>query len=82
MEMKKSSFMKCPRCGSNMIHDKFYGSTEEYWGCKCLLCGEIIDPVILDNRQLMRTGQLINSSSVGMRTGKNASPKGISALPA
>jgi len=26
-----------------------------------LICGEIVDPVILENRQLMRAGQVINS---------------------
>ena len=39
-----------------MIYDKFYGHTEDFWGLKCLLCGEIIDPVILENRELMRMG--------------------------
>jgi hypothetical protein len=45
-----------------MIYDKFYGSQEQFWGWKCLICGEIVDPVILENRQLMRTGQGINLS--------------------
>ncbi|MDA8125103.1 MAG: hypothetical protein M0009_07960 [Deltaproteobacteria bacterium] len=39
-----------------MIFDKFYGHHEDFWGLKCLICGEIIDPVILENRELMRLG--------------------------
>jgi hypothetical protein len=43
-----------------MIYDKFYGLQEQFWGWKCVICGEIVDPVILENRQLMRSGQGIN----------------------
>jgi hypothetical protein len=53
-------FMKCLRCRGAMIYDKFYGLQEQFWGWKCLICGEIVDPVILENRQLMRAGQGIN----------------------
>ena len=40
-----------------MVYDKFYGAQEQFWGWKCLICGEIVDPVILENRQLMREDQ-------------------------
>jgi hypothetical protein len=59
--MDKLLFMKCLRCRGAMIYDKFYGPHEQFWGLKCLICGEIVDPVILENRQLMRSGQVINS---------------------
>jgi hypothetical protein len=36
-------------------------------GWKCLICGEIVDPVILENRQLMRAGQGINLRRARMR---------------
>jgi len=52
--------MKCFRCNSVMIYDKFYGSHEHFWGWKCVICGEIVDQVILDNRQLIRMGRLPN----------------------
>jgi len=58
--MDKSLFMKCLRCSGTMIYDKFYGLQEHYWGWKCLICGEIVDPVILENRQLMKAGQGMN----------------------
>jgi ribosomal protein S27E len=43
--------MKCHRCGSVMVYEKFYGPHEHFLGCRCILCGEIIDQVILENRQ-------------------------------
>jgi len=43
-----------------MVYDKFYGLQEQFWGWKCLICGEIVDPVILENRQLTGAGQGIS----------------------
>lgn len=51
--MEKTSYVKCPRCRNNMTADTFYGTTERFTGWRCLMCGEIIDPVILSNRQMM-----------------------------
>ena len=62
--MDKLLFMKCPRCSGVMIYDKFYGPHEHFWGWKCLICGEILDPVILENRRLIRTGQERNTQRV------------------
>jgi hypothetical protein len=42
--------MKCLRCGGTMVRDKFYGSNDWFWGLKCVICGEIIDPLIIKNR--------------------------------
>jgi len=48
--------MKCDRCGSVMVQEKFYGSQEHFLGWKCIYCGEIIDYLILKNRRsLSRT---------------------------
>jgi hypothetical protein len=58
--MDRSSFTKCLRCKGAMIYDRFYGLQEQFWGWKCVICGEIVDPVILKNRQLMTAGQVIN----------------------
>jgi len=65
--MDKSHFPKCLRCGGAMVCDKFYGHHEQFWGWKCLICGEIVDPVILENRQLMRAGQEINVQRARVR---------------
>jgi hypothetical protein len=43
--------MKCHRCGSAMVYERFYGPAEHFSGWRCVLCGEIIDQVILENRQ-------------------------------
>ncbi len=42
--------MKCYRCGGVMVYEKFYGIAEEFFGWRCIFCGEIVDQVILENR--------------------------------
>jgi len=65
--MDRLLFTKCLRCRGAMVYDKFYGLQEQFMGWKCLICGEIVDPVILENRQLMRAGQGINLRRARMR---------------
>ncbi len=60
--MEKSLPRKCLRCRGALIYDKFYGHHEQFWGWKCLICGEIVDPVILENRQLMRARPAVSLS--------------------
>ena len=43
--------MKCHRCGSVMVYERFLGRSENYSGWRCIWCGEIIDEVIMENRQ-------------------------------
>jgi hypothetical protein len=52
--MNEMFLRKCQRCGGATVQDKFYGLQEQFWGVKCVICGEVVDPVILENRQLMR----------------------------
>jgi hypothetical protein len=42
--------MECHRCGGMMIYEKYYGDCEHFFGWRCIACGEVIDPVILENR--------------------------------
>jgi len=42
--------MKCHRCGSLMVVEKFYDICESFFGWRCVLCGEIVDRLILENR--------------------------------
>jgi hypothetical protein len=42
--------MKCDRCSGVMVYEKFYGAQEQFFGWRCIHCGEIIDQVILENR--------------------------------
>jgi hypothetical protein len=44
-----------------MIYDKFYGHFGCFWGWKCVICGEIVDQVILENRELLRLGRVPNT---------------------
>ena len=53
--------MKRPRCNNGMIYDKFYGHFGSFWGWKCLICGELVDQVILKNRELIKMGQVPNT---------------------
>ena len=43
--------MKCHRCDSVMVYEKFYGPDEHFLGWRCILCGEIVDQLILENRK-------------------------------
>ena len=40
-----------------MVYEKFYGPHEHFLGWRCILCGEIIDQVILENRQTIPVRQ-------------------------
>jgi hypothetical protein len=42
--------MKCHRCGGAMVFERFYGASDQFSGWRCILCGEIVDPVIFENR--------------------------------
>ncbi len=48
--------MECPRCKGVMVSDRFEDVADEsgamkFSGWRCILCGEILDPVISANRQ-------------------------------
>ena len=46
---------KCNRCGGMMVYEKIYYGTEHFWVWKCVYCGEYIDQVILENRQIQKS---------------------------
>ncbi|HOG16084.1 MAG: hypothetical protein A4E73_01359 [Syntrophaceae bacterium PtaU1.Bin231] len=54
--MKNSAPLKCPRCNKNMTRETFYTDFEKFSGWRCIMCGEVMDPVILGNRRLTRPG--------------------------
>ena len=41
--------MKCFRCGNAMNRKRFFDQKGNFWGWKCLCCGEIVDEVVLKN---------------------------------
>lgn len=47
--------MQCLRCGGLMISERFEDLGDDtgqicFYGLHCLICGEIVDPMILTNR--------------------------------
>ena len=42
--------MRCQRCNVVMVNERFYGPGDPFWGWRCVLCGNIFDPIILENR--------------------------------
>lgn len=47
--------MNCPRCNGCMMQDDFLDIQDETGQCRfvawrCLICGEVLDPVILKHR--------------------------------
>jgi len=47
---KRKGGMLCQRCGGRMIFEKFYDVNSVFFGWHCVICGEILDPVILLHR--------------------------------
>jgi late competence protein required for DNA uptake (superfamily II DNA/RNA helicase) len=43
---KEKFKMHCQRCQGPMAFEKFYGQNTSFYGWHCVLCGEILDPVI------------------------------------
>jgi len=43
--------MRCIKCGGLMFYEKFISQEiEDFSGWRCVICGEIVDEVILRNR--------------------------------
>ena len=47
---RKRKVILCQRCGGRMAFEKYYGVNESYFGWRCVICGDILDPVILLHR--------------------------------
>lgn len=46
----KNSPSRCLRCGGKMLFEKFYDINNIFYGWHCVICGEILDPIILLHR--------------------------------
>ena len=42
--------MKCHRCNGYMVYEQFDSEEGEFVGWRCIVCGDIVDEVILRNR--------------------------------
>ncbi len=51
----REAFTKCNRCGGIMVYEKIYFKTDHFWVWRCIYCGEHIDRVILENRQIQKS---------------------------
>ncbi len=51
--------MRCHRCGGAMTYEKFYGICEHFHGWRCIVCGEIVDQIILENRNDFRESRIV-----------------------
>ncbi len=53
--------MLCPKCSGLMVREDYHGavrcSYDEYHAFRCIICGEIIDNVIIINRQIQAVFQ-------------------------
>ena len=47
---KEKMRINCHKCKGLMAFEKFYGGDDPFFGWHCLMCGEILDPVILLHR--------------------------------
>jgi len=42
-----------------MTYEKFYGVCEHFHGWRCIVCGEIVDQTILENRNDFRESLIV-----------------------
>ena len=49
-EKEKKTGMTCQRCGGRMNFEKFYDVNNVFFAWHCVICGEILDAVILLHR--------------------------------
>ena len=53
--------MECLRCEGLMVSEQFYdfldNRSNDFTGYRCLVCGEIQDPIIAQNKMVENVGQ-------------------------
>jgi hypothetical protein len=50
-----------------MVYEQFFGDQERFWGWRCIFCGEIVDDVILENRQWFKRGVVSDNKKTERR---------------
>ncbi len=48
--IRKKDEIRCQRCNGRMAYEKFYGENDSFFAWRCVICGDILDPVILLHR--------------------------------
>ncbi|CAE6703242.1 MAG: hypothetical protein H8K06_08640 [Nitrospira sp.] len=74
--------MNCPRCSGLMMRDDYFDLQDEAGRCtfvawRCLICGEVLDPVILKHREappapMVDRARPLLHRTVSVRTRKGA----------
>jgi late competence protein required for DNA uptake (superfamily II DNA/RNA helicase) len=47
---KTKNEIHCQRCHGRTAFEKFYGQDSSFFGWHCVMCGDVLDPVILLHR--------------------------------
>ncbi len=47
---KAKDEIRCQRCYGRMAFEKFYGQNTSFFAWRCIMCGDVLDPVILLHR--------------------------------
>jgi hypothetical protein len=53
-----------------MVYEKFFSSHDNFWGWRCVTCGEILDPIILENRRMYSKRGWLKGGGNDSRQGK------------
>lgn len=61
---ERRTLMQCPRCGGLMVSDRLQDIKDStghlhFLGARCLVCGEILDAKIIENREKQRVFPLV-----------------------
>ena len=69
--------MRCIKCDGFMFYEKFIGQEiEDFSGWRCVICGEIVDEVILKNRtrqNVVAEDELAQMLILSLRTSHSSS---------
>jgi len=63
--------VNCPRCGGLMVPDRFIDLLDdtgqlEFMAARCVSCGEVLDPVILQNRHHQADARRAAAPALGL----------------
>lgn len=52
--------MNCGRCVGMIASERFYGPEDPFGDWRCVFCGEILDPLIWQNRNDKKKTEMVN----------------------